>query len=569
MKKQILALAISTICITSSQAQAFSTRIIGGQTAQPSAYPWVVSLRDSQNQQFCGASLVAANWVMTAAHCVEGGSNDNISAVVGDFDLQASDQGEQRQKIERVVIYPKRSADNNDYDIALLKLSKPVGNSAVVAATGSLMEGLSNGTPFTAMGWGNRSTTGEDFPNQLHQVRVPLIERGQCNEYYEGDITENMICAGLAQGGKDSCQGDSGGPLVYQKDGQWHQVGIVSWGEGCAQPRSPGVYARVASFSDWITEVTTGNGSGTEGGDNDNDPGSDGNNDGDTDSEGPDTEVDQDFGLPEWLDFYAYDAQAVEEMLEFVNTTDATVSIPDISIDQAAFSLVENGCSGTIPSGESCDLQLQYTPSDIVDEDMAIMQLSVSNGALIDVELYGENLTAVEEGDDSDGDLWDWFSSDADWQAEEEKNAFVLNCWDIQEGETSHLETEFQGPGILEFNFSLPEESAANRLVYLVDDKVVRTLKGGEKSNGKHRTELSDGKHRIRWIYQKKSASTGQAKVGNVTFLPRASESGQANVGATDPAATSANGGGAGAGGPLMLLSLLGMGLLRRLKRSH
>ena len=82
---------------------------------------------------------------------------------------------------------------------------------------------------------------------------IPLITNLECDTAYKGQITERMICAGLAAGGKDSCQGDSGGPLIVKDNkGKDVLVGVVSWGQGCAKPNKYGVYSNVASVADWI-----------------------------------------------------------------------------------------------------------------------------------------------------------------------------------------------------------------------------------------------------------------------------------------------------------------------------
>ena len=70
---------------------------------------------------------------------------------------------------------------------------------------------------------------------KLHEVKVPVVSKSECNKGYGGAIVDTMICAGFRQGGKDSCQGDSGGPLIIGAPSSRKQVGIVSWGEGCAQ----------------------------------------------------------------------------------------------------------------------------------------------------------------------------------------------------------------------------------------------------------------------------------------------------------------------------------------------
>jgi secreted trypsin-like serine protease len=71
-------------------------------------------------------------------------------------------------------------------------------------------------------------------------------------------VTEQTVCAGDIAGGKDACQGDSGGPLFVSSGGRFVQIGIVSWGEGCARPKLPTVYTRVAMFADWIKQTVEG-----------------------------------------------------------------------------------------------------------------------------------------------------------------------------------------------------------------------------------------------------------------------------------------------------------------------
>lgn len=110
-------------------------------------------------------------------------------------------------------------------------------------------------------GWGRQIESEEtSFSVRLMVTTQPIVNNDECDRAYGGVITDEMLCAGVKEGGHDSCQGDSGGPLVA--DGV--QLGIVSFGRGCGRPGLPGVYARVAFFSDWIkanmnySEATSG-----------------------------------------------------------------------------------------------------------------------------------------------------------------------------------------------------------------------------------------------------------------------------------------------------------------------
>ena len=109
------------------------------------------------------------------------------------------------------------------------------------------------------IGWGATSEGAQTTP-QLMRVWVDVQDRATCEANYQEvipstDITDNMLCAGLPEGGQDSCQGDSGGFLgAPVGNGRYVQLGIVSWGVGCARPNLFGVYTRVANYGDWISE---------------------------------------------------------------------------------------------------------------------------------------------------------------------------------------------------------------------------------------------------------------------------------------------------------------------------
>lgn len=104
----------------------------------------------------------------------------------------------------------------------------------------------------TVSGWGVMTEGEGTISNVLNAVEVPIVSYEECKEAYGQRVNRDHVCAGLKQGGKDSCQGDSGGPLVRRRGSQSELVGIVSFGYGCAQAGSPGVYTKVANYIDWI-----------------------------------------------------------------------------------------------------------------------------------------------------------------------------------------------------------------------------------------------------------------------------------------------------------------------------
>uniref|UniRef100_A0A668UST4 Peptidase S1 domain-containing protein n=1 Tax=Oreochromis aureus TaxID=47969 RepID=A0A668UST4_OREAU len=228
---------------------ALNTRIVGGQVAPDGSWPWQVSLQTS-GSHFCGGSLINSQWVLTAAHCFQTTDQSGLSVNLGRQTLQGSNPNAVSQTVTQIIIHPNYNSKTNDNDICLLRLSSPVTFTSYIspvclAASDSTFY---SGVNSWVTGWGN---TGEGvslpFPQNLMEVEVPVVGNRQCNcDNGVGTITDNMICAGLSAGGKDSCQGDSGGPMVIKQNGRWIQAGVVSFGEGCARPNFPGVYARVS-----------------------------------------------------------------------------------------------------------------------------------------------------------------------------------------------------------------------------------------------------------------------------------------------------------------------------------
>jgi secreted trypsin-like serine protease len=244
--------------------------IVGGAPADPGEWPWQVALVDGAAtdlyaDQFCGGSLVAKDWVVTAAHCVEGLAIADVDVVAGIYNLQTPAAGYQRRDVKKIVIHPSWNPATYNYDIALLRLKSDVilgGSGATKTQTIELVAptiGDLAGFNSWVTGWGNTESL-PLWPTQLYEVEVPIISNSICNDAsrYAGGITNNMLCAGFDAGGKDSCQGDSGGPLVIKDvSGQYRLAGIVSWGDGCAEPMLPGVYTRVSNFTAWVkSEIT-------------------------------------------------------------------------------------------------------------------------------------------------------------------------------------------------------------------------------------------------------------------------------------------------------------------------
>ncbi|MDM8531800.1 trypsin-like serine protease [Anaerolineales bacterium HSG25] len=236
-------------------------RIIGGEEANPGDWPWQAALiragTSASSGHYCAGSLIRDDWVLTAGHCTDGKQASQIEVILGRHNL-ATNEG-QRFQVVKIINNPFYHSISLESDIALLQLDHPATLNNFVQLIdipepdSSLM---TPNTPATVTGWGNLSSVGSNYPDALHQVSVPLVSNETCNQAFPGEVSDNMICAGYIEGGKDACQGDSGGPLVVLKDDQqgYTQVGIVSWGEGCALAGYYGVYTRLANFKTWVEE---------------------------------------------------------------------------------------------------------------------------------------------------------------------------------------------------------------------------------------------------------------------------------------------------------------------------
>jgi len=247
-------------------------RIVGGEPVAIKDHPWQVALirgylAEPQRSQFCGGSVIANNWILTAAHCVRNSivreDASRIAVVAGTATYLS---GGERLEVKSIHVHPKFDSNTMDYDFTLLRLARPVttdgsGAARAIAPVASDVS-VPARTRAWVTGWG-ATVEGGSGSVDLLGAAVPVITNATCNkpQSYNGEITDRMICAGRVNGGVDSCQGDSGGPLTTTVSGSSTPslIGVVSWGEGCARRLKYGIYARVSTASDWIASTMAAN----------------------------------------------------------------------------------------------------------------------------------------------------------------------------------------------------------------------------------------------------------------------------------------------------------------------
>lgn len=245
----------------------FQGKIVGGQEAEPHAYPWQISL---QYHDFiigayyhtCGATIVDEYHIVCAAHCIDGRKANNFKVIAGAHNI-GTFAGEDGHQVRKVVdMWKHESYDSSiiTNDVSLLRLDEPLEFNDIIQPLRMAEKGVEpeEGVVCINSGWGSISDTSiANMPNKLQYVDLPIVGRETCQANYNGinGVDEGMVCGGQSEGGISPCSGDSGGPLACPDEDGYYLAGIVSWGMiPCGQPNYPGVFTNVGFYRDWIDE---------------------------------------------------------------------------------------------------------------------------------------------------------------------------------------------------------------------------------------------------------------------------------------------------------------------------
>jgi len=259
MKSSSASLLLSLLAILVPASIGAQSKIVGGTKASDGVYPWMAAVAKTTggslfDRQFCGGSLIAPDWILTAAHCMEGETPEGLQILVNFTDLNDS-SGAVIRGVKGIYIHPSfRDVGGDLYnDVALILLDAPIDTVTPISVATSPVA-VTAGAAVRTIGWGDTKSSPR-FPTELQQVDLSIASIGSARQAYGVSNLDNRHLAAIANG-KDTCGGDSGGPL-FDEDGANGGlspllVGITSYGLGCAVRDVPGIYANVGNYYPWI-----------------------------------------------------------------------------------------------------------------------------------------------------------------------------------------------------------------------------------------------------------------------------------------------------------------------------
>ena len=475
-------LLLTSLQLFAASSQQVSTRIVGGvESSAATEYPWAVSLKfQSNNQHFCGGTLINQQWVLTAAHCIASKSPSDIIVTVGEYDLKSS-PATASSTIDKIVTHPDYNTTTLDNDIALIKLSAAVAIDIIPLLSSLETENSLQVETIvsTAIGWGSTVgyTLGQsvtpDSPDILRTVSLPLLSAEMCKTTMPM-TTNNMVCAGdVVNGGVDSCQGDSGGPLLVESatENNTQQIGIVSFGQGCAAQGTAGVYTKVANYKNWIDANINGIAS---------------------------------------INNTDYYVASIDETKTFSitlkNQSELSLS-PTFSMSNSSlFTFNNNDCAG-VAAAATCAISFDYSPN-AYGIDTAIITVNTNDVSVPDSSIYitatGMLATDADSLTFTENTEVDWYQSNTlPWLIS--NDASYINSPSIADLGKTQLSAIVSGNWILNFNWAISSEQNYDFLKLFINGTQVASISGQQQFSAKS-FNISGTNTVITWQYTKDSS---------------------------------------------------------------
>jgi len=476
------------ISAQAKSASDITTRIIGGADAAPTNYPWATALLyanigDSLNAQFCGGTLIASHWVLTAAHCIDDlSSASEIEVAIGINDLNNINNAD-RKTVVNIFMHPNYDTNSQDSDIALLELATPSNSTVLAIADNSLTDNIATGELMTIIGWGSTTPPPQtpSYPNLLQETQVPRFDFDACNTIYNNTLTSNMVCAGFDAGEKDACQGDSGGPILYfnTSDDTYYQTGITSFGNGCAETNNPGVYTRAANYLEWISNI-----------------------------------VAKTLLVGQHQFSYHGINHSTSTTLTLHNYSGADITVSAINFSNPAnFTLLSQDCTGTtIINNDSCSITLQFQAANVGTHQATLsIDFGTANPS-VNATISGTALTTVNAAGLDEPSARLWYSGDnASWfnvLASNSNGGTAMRSGNIGDNQKTALLSYFTGPDTLDFRWKASTEENFDFLKLYINDVLIDTISGNQDWQ-QYNTTLDAGENRVVWVYEKDISASG------------------------------------------------------------
>jgi corin len=241
----------------------YGSRSGSGGTPSPLYYPWAVSIADKGGKSFCGGVLINRKEVLSAAHCFEGKSTDNINLILGVHDISRATATD-KYRVQKLTIHPqyKKFAEDNTFqnDVALLVIEGDVPSFPNIQPI-CLPKSPPNydvGDDVTVLGWGQLSDDKQNMAQRLQMLEQAQTPINVCGQIWKKKFNPSeTICMG--EGGHNICKGDEGGPLmVTNSQGRQALLGIASYSGPTCGDKYPGVYSNFESIRDWVKKNSLG-----------------------------------------------------------------------------------------------------------------------------------------------------------------------------------------------------------------------------------------------------------------------------------------------------------------------